>query len=83
MTTEYRIEKVQDFLKVPPGRINACLKEFRGWIDFALLMRKVIVSASGDDGVFEDGEFVWIDDGKRNVSMILDPVDKAGLEEAT
>lgn len=77
---EYRIEMVQDFLKVPPGRINACLEEFRDWIDFALKMRDVIVVDSehaGANSVFEDGEFVWIDDGKRDHTVILETVVEA------
>lgn len=62
--TEYRIESLADFAKVPDDRLTLCLEEFRSWVD--------MYRAMTHDGPMPDGlvsRFTWIDDGKRDVTF--------------
>lgn len=69
--TEYRIEKIEDFQKVPDGRLLACLQEFVGCVlDVRPLQQQGIGMES----------FTWIDDG---IPMIRDAVFSDGERTET
>ena len=55
----YEIRTVEDFLKVPPDRITDCLAEFAEWIEMMRGIQKPYLAY----------EFLWVDDGKRNVAV--------------
>ena len=66
---KYRIEKVQDFLKVPPDRLEECLTEFRDYLkaarsitEAAKVIGEVVGAKSTDVGV---GPYNWCDDSIR------------------
>jgi len=66
---KYRIEKVQDFLKVPPDRLEECLTEFRDYLkaarsitEVAKVIGEVVGAKSTDVGV---GPYNWCDDSIR------------------
>jgi hypothetical protein len=66
---EYRIEKVQDFLKVPADRMEECLTEFRDFLTTARSIKKMAdelgkVIGSPPPETLVDA-FIWIDDGVR------------------
>lgn len=69
MENQYRIETVQDFLKLPAEKIDACLAEFSDALKHAKelegrtqeLAKMFGKSASG---LVKFEGFTWIDDGK-------------------
>ena len=75
---EYEIININDFLKVPEDRVDACLKEFR---TFIALMRahgdltKSLGEFIGVDAGIECKRFVWVDDdlGNVEINMIAEP----------
>jgi len=87
----YPINALQDFLEVPPDRLDACLDDFKLYLemlrpladltDFA----KFISEAEGepiDEGVIY-GPFIWIDDGTPPATKAvieLSETDDEGME---
>jgi hypothetical protein len=61
----YRINTLQDFLKVPSDRLADCLSEFAGYLD---ILRSLTGSV---EGVTWKSTFVWVDDGRRDLSVKL------------
>lgn len=59
----YEINKVADFASVPADRLNLYLTEFQAWVG----MHRVAVQMLGDR--IKDATFVWIDDGKTELSI--------------
>ncbi len=73
---EYRIERVSDFCNVPPDRLDACLSEFKEFIDTAAAIKEMCAIAGEMAGVDPECEitaFVWRDDGERNATITLIP----------
>lgn len=62
-TRSYRIERVADFLNIPPERLGVCLTELAASIE------KVREKASETKREFV--AFTWTDDGKDGVSYRL------------
>lgn len=65
---EYRIERVQDFLKVPADRLEECLTEFRAFLATARDIKELadtLGKVVGDVPETIVDAFVWIDDGER------------------
>lgn len=73
--TEYKIEKLNDFLTVPDDRLDNCLAEFKECIAearFLLTLANAMADIVGEDkslNVLES--FTWIDDGKKDVSVTI------------
>lgn len=71
----YEIRTVADFLKVPEARWEACLKDFRCWLE---VLRAVQPFQEAGIGVRMNAEFFgWIDDDKHdavvNIAIIHEP----------
>ena len=64
----YKIERISDFLAVPPERLMACWIEFGKWL--------VLANEIKDAG--DPYMFVWIDDGDTKLAVSLR--DHAGEE---
>jgi hypothetical protein len=65
----YEIEKIEDFLKVPPERRALCLAEFQTFLsimDKVDELRRQLVAGLGipAEALTFDGRFTWIDDDK-------------------
>ena len=71
----YRIEKLADFLAVPPDRLAACLEEFIDWCEVyrntEALLRTLATDHPADKPIVAMEAFLWIDDGARNITMRL------------
>lgn len=75
MNNEYRIATIKDFLAVPESSIDACLADFKAWLDLARQPHQL-----GDDmntllatqGAlsFCDDSFIWLDDGLSGIHHI-------------
>ena len=63
---EYAIKKVQDFLKVPVGRRELCLQEFRAWLELASVVDAL---ASGIGATMDKHRFIWIDDDRNEATL--------------
>ena len=73
---EYRIERVSDFFKVPLDRLDACLSEFKEFIDTGAAVKEMCAIAGEIAGVDPECEitaFVWRDDGERKATITLIP----------
>ena len=76
---EYKIVSVMDFLSVPPNRLDACLEELKGFLESVRAFQEMVKIAG--ELVGEPNaecvpiEFVWIDDGKRNHTITVVPID--------
>jgi hypothetical protein len=74
--SEYRIETVEDFLKVPEDRIADCLKEFADFLAMSRDMLKITQLMSeilGAEDASKICAYTWIDDGKKEKSTRLVP----------
>lgn len=79
----YEISTVDDFLKVPPDRLDDCLedlktylevkRELAGYFDFIFMLAEA-EGGSIRDGVSE-GPFIWIDDGNPTNQMTVEFID--------
>ena len=65
----YEIKTVQDFLLVPEDRLEACLTEFRDYLEYARDIAELAKLAGEIIGAKETqttvGSFNWTDDGLR------------------
>ena len=71
---EYRIENIEDFIKVPEGRIDDCLKEFKDFIEMYRSLKElsnVIGDIIDHPEPLRTGGFVWVDDGKRERTISI------------
>lgn len=75
--TEYQIETVADFLKVPTDRRAKCLEEFAEWIELAEALTDFTAACNLET---EPVRFDWIDDGKRKKTVIFDASPQADRE---
>ena len=81
MNKEYRIEHVRDFLAVPEDRLATCLDEFRDFIEMSmegLVLVRAIEKLAGRDAESIVEAFVWIDDGQRKKTLVIQPVEGRG-----
>jgi hypothetical protein len=76
----YEIRTVQDFLLVPEDRRAACLAEFGTWLKIHNPLLTLLTPPEYPNAVKFAGMFRWIDDGKREVSVLLKAVDSNGNE---
>lgn len=74
---KYTLSSPVDFTNIPPDRLDACLADFKIWVDFG---RKIVEVDKQIEEIMpgllktsHDQAFVWIDDGivggKVNVSI--------------
>jgi len=71
---EYVIATVGDFLKVPEDRQADCLAEFADFLDVARGLVEITEIAGemvGADATAQIGPFTWIDDGKKNRTILI------------
>lgn len=69
---EYEIEHVRDFLNVPEDRIDQCLEEFKGFIEFVrnmMMANDLRSEALGLENKSECRSYTWIDDGKLDATI--------------
>ena len=74
--SEYRIEKVADFLKVPEDRLASCLEEFADFLQMSrdmLGITKSLADIIGVEDASKIGAYTWIDDGKKDKSIRMVP----------
>ncbi|WCM21380.1 hypothetical protein NDK50_08010 [Paraburkholderia bryophila] len=75
MTLEYRIKLLKDFLTVPPESIDACVADFKVWLELARkpdgLNKQMndLLDAEGSLS-FCDDSFVWLNDGLSGILHI-------------
>ncbi len=74
---QYTIQTVGDFLKVPEDRLDACLEEFKTFLEQSRSFMEIanvmadLVGADKSKNVVKG--FVWIDDGEKNVTIRVSP----------
>lgn len=70
---EYTIKEVGDFLQVPEDRLDACLEEFKTFLQVSRSFMEMTNAMAGLLGADKSQNvlqsFVWIDDGERNVTI--------------
>lgn len=74
---QYTIQTVGDFLKVPEDRLDACLEEFKTFLEQGhafMEMANALAGILGADKLKNAVKgFVWIDDGEKNVTIRISP----------
>ena len=72
----YEIKTVQDFLLVPEDRLEACLTEFRDYLEYARDIAELAKLAGEIIGAKETqttvGSFNWTDDGLRKGTIRIE-----------
>lgn len=72
----YEIKTVQDFLLVPEDRLEACLSEFRDYLEYARDIMELAKLAGEIVGAKETkssvGSFNWTDDGLRKGTIRIE-----------
>jgi hypothetical protein len=68
----YKIERVQDFLKVPEDRLGECLLMFRDYLDTARAVKRLGGLLNVKDAELGIGCFNWCDDGIRKGTLIVE-----------
>lgn len=74
----YKIDHINDFLCVPPDRLEACLKEFAVFLAMTGEIKQLIAGLPAEmvtDDMVRAQSFVWIDDGENNVTLHLSPME--------
>ena len=69
---QYTIRTVGDFVAVPEDRVAACLAEFAEFLTLAREVSELTRAAGGVVVHCEFPEYTWIDDGRRDVSVMLE-----------
>jgi len=73
----YEIRAITDFAKVPADRLDACLAEFRTYLQIigpTIRLLDTLTAAKIGQGMVtwrDTGVFCWIDDGEQNVGVRL------------
>lgn len=75
MTAEYSITSIKDFLAIPPESIDACLADFKVWLQMARLPEEFSSDMNdllATEGAlsFVDDSFIWLDDGLFGIHHI-------------
>jgi hypothetical protein len=74
MSTEYRIDCLSDFLKVPAGKQAECLSDFSTWLNVCRrgddLNSEIEAESPGLNAKLNLDGFVWVDDGERGISDV-------------
>jgi hypothetical protein len=74
---QYIIQTVGDFLKVPEDRLDACLEEFKTFLEQSRAFTKAADTLEdligGDKSKTVVQSYVWIDDGEKNVTIRISP----------
>jgi hypothetical protein len=75
MTAEYRISTIKDFLAVPPESIDACLADFKVWLNIARQPNEFCNDMNELIGVpdamgFSHDSFTWIADGIIGIAHV-------------
>jgi hypothetical protein len=95
MSYEYRIGALKDFLAVPAESIDACLADFKVWLEIARARDEFSADMSELLGVpealsFSDDGFTWLDDGIprcRHIDIVDasddSPIGRISFEEPT
>jgi len=75
---EYNIQTLTDFLKVPPDRLPACIKDFAAFLELARSVDDIAVAITKATGKLVTPDksatglwFIWIDDGECGCSEVL------------
>jgi hypothetical protein len=68
MTAEYSISSIKDFLAIPPESIDACLADFKVWLEIAHQQKEFSDDMNELIGMpgalsFSEDSFKWLDDG--------------------
>ena len=70
---EYKIEKLEDFLKVPRNRQETCLHDFSDFLDYLRfnIDAKVAAIMGTPEGTIRSlPVFNWCDDGEHGISKL-------------
>lgn len=60
----YRVESLKDFDTIPTDKLDACLSDFREWLD----MRRLVAAVFDPEALTVLDVFEWVDDGVQGVS---------------
>lgn len=61
---EYRLERIEDLAAIPPGRLDACLRDLQYAVELFHL-------AAGEGPHAKMGAVVWRDDNNHSVDMSM------------
>lgn len=64
----YELKQFNDFLKIPPDRLETCLNEFKEVVALASAAN-LMALAMGDTKGVEFRGMVWNDDGEKNLDI--------------
>jgi hypothetical protein len=86
VSKEYNISSIKDFLSIPVESLDACLADFRAWVELARGGSELANDLNDFLGVpnattFMLDSFIWIDDGISGISRVQ-LSDAAGDERA-
>lgn len=74
MNTEYPINTLSDFLKVPAEKQAECLRDFESWLNACRrsdeLQAELAAEFPGIKAELNFDGFVWIDDGQPGISDV-------------
>lgn len=75
MSNEYPITRLEDFLKVPEDKLDACLADFKIWLSLARqsdVVTSMLDALSGMPGWTTTfmHSFTWIDDGIPGIRAV-------------
>lgn len=74
MSTEYPINKLSDFLKVPHEKQAECLRDFATWLDICRRADDLHLELKAEfpdvSAQLDTEGFVWIDDGQPGISDV-------------
>jgi hypothetical protein len=87
MNKEYKIKNISDLLDVPEDRINDCLEQMKKFLKYLRDITDMAKLVGGELGidtktVIESTGFVWIDDGKNDVTITIQPVIEKNIKSA-
>lgn len=77
---QYKIEKIDDILKIPSDRQSVFFKEFAEQIKNITESRKLIAQLLPEDQSIDEiikiGQMTWIDDDEKHIEMNLRFINK-------
>jgi hypothetical protein len=95
MSAEYPISSLRDFLAIPPESIDACLADFKVWLEAARHPKEFSADMNELIGMpnamsFSYDGFTWVDDGLGGIHHIdivnaddNSPIGRISFEEKT
>lgn len=84
MSKRYEIDKITDIFKIPEDKFEDFLVDFKSYYQFGLHLTTLIDEVAKAGGMVTNTvpqKMVWIDDGKHDAKIILNPTNKSMEEQ--